>query len=162
MEEASEQQRAIITDLQTKVSEIEKGTIRKNTVMGVSNAEPSRSHKRILWVDDHPKNNSFLIAALEERGARVDIALDTYEAIAKIEKTNYDIVLSDMGRAEGNKAGLDLTRKLKKMGVSSPVYIFCGSWAAKNLRDEAIEAGVSAITSSGTTLLSVLPLDEIV
>jgi len=158
MEEASEQQRAIVSDLQAKIAEIEKlvgaGLIPLQSPINVS----ASTNKRILWVDDRPKNNSFLVAALEERGARVDIALSTDEAIAKIKKTPYDIVLSDMGRPEGDKAGINLTRKLKELRISTPVYIFCGSWAVQHLRDEALAAGVAEITSSGTTLLSVLPL----
>ena len=158
MEEASEQQRAIVNDLQTKIAEIEKrvgvGMIPLQSPINVA----TTMNKRILWVDDRPKNNSFLVAALEERGVRVDIALSTDEAIATIKKTPYDIVLSDMSRPEDDKAGIDLTRKLKELGIDTPVYIFCGSWAARHLRSEALATGVAEITSSGTTLLSVLPL----
>ncbi|WP_424626119.1 response regulator [Achromobacter marplatensis] len=155
MEEVSEQQRAILTDLQAKVAEIEKqapgATARTST-------ESQLSRKRILWVDDEPKNNSYLVAGLTERGAMVDTALSTDEAVAKIKTVNYDIVISDMGRPEGDQAGLDLTRQLKELSVQAPIYIFCGGWAAKNLRKQALDAGVSGITSSGTTLLSMLPL----
>lgn len=158
MEEVSEQQRVIVSDLQAKIAEIEKafgaGLIPLQSQINFS----ASTNKRILWVDDRPKNNSFLVAALEERGARVDIALSTDEAIVKIKKTPYDIVLSDMGRPEGDKAGINLTRKLKELRINTPVYIYCGSWAAQNLSDEALAAGVAEITSSGTTLLSVLPL----
>ena len=158
MEEVSEQQRAIVSDLQAKIAEIEKrisaGMIPLKRSINVS----ASTNKRILWVDDRPKNNSFLVAALEERGARVDIALSTNEAVVKIKKIPYDIILSDMGRPEGDKAGIDLTRKLKELSINTPVYIYCGSWAAQHLRDEALAAGVTEITSSGTTLLSVLPL----
>jgi CheY-like chemotaxis protein len=160
MEEASEQQRVMVSDLQTKFAELEK---RLNTglapLQSPIGASPTSS-KRILWVDDQPKNNSFLVASLEERGAKVDIALSTEEALAKLKKTQYDIVLSDMGRPEGDKAGLDLTRKLEELNIKTPVYIYCGGWAARNLRDEALKAGVVEITSSGTTLLSVLPLSD--
>jgi len=155
MEEVSEQQRAILTDLQAKVAEMEKqapGAITRTST------ESQFSRKRILWVDDEPKNNSYLVAGLTERGAMVDTALSTDEAVAKIKTVNYDIVISDMGRPEGNQAGLDLTRQLKELSVQTPIYIFCGGWAAKNLRKQALDAGVSGITSSGTTLLSMLPL----
>lgn len=155
MEEVSEQQRAILTDLQEKVAEIEK---KAPTAIARTSAESQPSKKRILWVDDQPKNNSYLVAGLSERGAMVDTALSTDEAVAKIKTGNYDIVISDMGRPEGDQAGLALTRQLKELNVQAPVYIFCGGWAAKNLRKNALEAGVSGITSSGTTLLSMLPL----
>lgn len=159
MEEASEQQRAIVSDLQTKLAELEK---RLNTgtdmVTAPPMAAPSFSGKRILWVDDHPKNNSYLFATLEERGVRVDTALSTDEGIAQFKKLTYDIVVSDMARPEGDKAGIDLTRKIKGIRPATPVYIFCGVGAAHSLRAEALAAGASEITSSASTLLGALPL----
>lgn len=159
MEEASEQQRAIVSDLQTKLAELEKrlnlGTARATPPMA---APPPTSGKRILWVDDKPKNNSYLMATLEERGVRVDTALSTDEGVAQFKKMNYDIVVSDMGRPESEKAGIDLTRKIKLVSPQTPIYIFCGTWAARTLRAEALAAGVAEITASGSTLLSELPL----
>ena len=158
MEEVSEQQRMIVSDIQSKVSELER---RLNTLPNAAPAQLrtlEQSAKRVLWVDDNPRNNSLLAASLEERGARVDIALSTEEAIAKFKRQPYDFVLSDMGRPEGDKAGIDLTQKIKALSPKTPVFIFCGSWAARNLRAEALSAGVNQITSSATTLLSALPL----
>ncbi|MCX5645698.1 MAG: response regulator [Phycisphaerae bacterium] len=158
MEEASEQQRVIVNDLQSKLAELEKRLNASPTAQQLPVTVPSASGKRILWVDDNPKNNSFLVESLEERGARVDIALSTDEALTKSKKLSYDIILSDMGRPEGDKAGIDLIQKIKSISPKTPVYIFCGSWAAHNLRNEALSAGAADITSSGTTLLSALPL----
>jgi CheY-like chemotaxis protein len=160
MEEASEQQRAIVSDLQVKVAELERLLTPSAQVLqpDVAGAEVRRS--RVLWVDDNPKNNSFLVASLEERGVQVDIALTTNDGLAMFKKRQYDAVISDMGRPEGEKAGLDLTRKIKALSPDTPVYVFCGTWAARHLKSEAIEAGVSAITSSGTTLLSSLSLSR--
>ncbi len=158
MEELSEQQRVILNDLQCKVAELETrlGTSRDTRPLEAS-AAPASS-KRILWVDDKPRNNSFLIAALEERGVRVETALNTDEGVEKFKKSRYDIVVSDMGRPEGEHAGLDLTRKIKSISPSTPVFIFCSAWAARNLRAQALSVGSSEITASGTTLLSALPL----
>jgi CheY-like chemotaxis protein len=157
MDEASEQQRVILTDLQARLADLEKQV----ALGGLPAAAPAASgvsaiEKQLLWVDDNPKNNSYLVAALEERGARVDIALSTEEGVAKLKRRNYDAVISDMGRPEGERAGLDLTRQVKTLRPSLPVYIFCGSWAATQLRQQALEAGASEITSSGTALLSAL------
>lgn len=160
MEEASEQQRAIVSDLQNKLAELEKRlNLGPDSVKVQMAAPPAKGQgKRILWVDDKPKNNSYLIATLEERGLRVDTVLSTDEGMAQFKKGAYDIVVSDMGRPEGDKAGIDLTRKLKVVSPATPVYIFCGAWAAHNLRAEALAAGASEITSSVSTLLSALPL----
>lgn len=160
MEEASEQQRAIVSDLQNKLAELEKRLNLGADTLALPLAAPAASGKRILWVDDKPKNNSYLVATLEERGVRVDTALSTDEGLAQFKKLTYDIVVSDMGRPESDKAGIDLTRKIKQVSPQTPVFIFCGTWAARTLRAEALAAGANEITSSGSTLLSALPLSD--
>jgi CheY-like chemotaxis protein len=160
MEESSEQQRVLISDLQTKVAELEKlvKPVGVGTESDVLPSEPTRSSKRILWVDDEPRNNSYLVAALEDQGLRVDTAQSTNEALSKINKDHFDIIISDMGRPEGRQAGIDLIKTLRTSKIDIPVYIFCGSYAANAFRERAIDAGAAGITSSGTTLMSMLPL----
>jgi CheY-like chemotaxis protein len=158
MEEASEQQRVLVSDLQAKVSEMEKRAMSGHLHNSPIIREPVTSNKRILWVDDDPKYNSFVIAGLEDRGVTVITELSTDAALSKIEREAFDIIISDMGRPEGEHAGLDLAKKLKGLGVATPVYIFCGPWAAKNLSEQAKNTGVAGITSSATTLLSMLSL----
>ncbi len=158
MEEASEIQRQIVSDIQSKLAELEKRLSTSTPLALVLKNTQGRSSKRILWVDDRPKNNSYLVASLEERGAKVDVALSTEEGIEKFKALPHDIVISDMGRPEGEKAGIDLAKRIRELNPRVPFFIFCGGWAARNLREEALAAGVSEITSSGTTLLSKLPL----
>ena len=160
MEEVSEQQRVIVSDIQQKLAELEKRLSHSNVEPLLLPSSPPRSKKRILWVDDRPKNNSLLVASLEERGVTVDVALTTEEGIEKFKGSEYDIIISDMGRPESEKAGIDFTKKVRTLNQVVPIYIFCGGWAARNLKDESLKAGVTAITSSSTTLLSVLPLSN--
>ena len=161
MEEATEIQRQTVADIQLKLAELEKKlTAGTSGALLMLEKPPRRSTKRILWVDDRPKNNSFLVASLEERGAKVDVAISTNAGMEKFRATPYDIVLSDMGRPEGEKAGIDLAKKIRTLNAQVPIFIFCGGWAARNLREEALAAGVTEITSSGTTLLSRLPLED--
>lgn len=98
------------------------------------------------------------MATLEDKGIKVDIALSTEEGIEKFKSLSYDIVISDMGRPEGEMAGIDLARKIRTLNKDVPLFIFCSKWAAQNLREEALQAGINEITSSGTTLLSRLPI----
>lgn len=185
MDEVSEQQRKSIDDLQFKLAELERrlaagpdtaqqpahqlppvgraapaagGAARSPALAPAGTAVPPANTQRILWVDDHPRNNSFLIASLEERGVRVDTALSTDEALQRLARQPYDIVVSDMQRPESDKAGIDLARQLQGRSPPVPVYIYCGPVTARTLRDEALAAGVAEITASGTSLLSALPL----
>lgn len=156
MEEASEQQRVLLADLQNKLAQLEKGLLPQAAIAPVTDAKP-RS-KRVLWVDDRPRNNSFLVASLQDRGVQVDIARSTTEGLEALKQARYDAVISDMGRPEGETAGIDLAVKMKTVAPGVPVFIYCGKWAATHLRDDALAAGVVLITSSGSSLMAALPL----
>jgi CheY-like chemotaxis protein len=158
VEEASEQQRKIVNDVQSRLAEIERRLESTKSIPLRTERTGAPGSKSIFWVDDKPKNNSFLIAALRERGHVVDTALTTNEGIKKFKENSYDIVISDMGRPEDEKAGITLAKKIHSLRSGVPYFIFCGGWAARNLRDEALANGVTEITSSGTMLLSKLPL----
>ena len=155
MEELSEQQRIAVSDLQEKVAKLEEQLMAAPAAKTREALAPV-SGKRILWVDDRPKNNSLLMATLEERGQRIDTVLSTDEAMRQLERARYDAIISDMGRPENDHAGIELTRALREKGIDLPVYIYCGTWAASNLRDEAMSAGASGITSSASSLLAML------
>jgi hypothetical protein len=62
MEEASEQQRVILSDLQNKVAALEKHAEPNVSTDNIVLKPAARIRKTILWVDDNPKNNSYLIA----------------------------------------------------------------------------------------------------
>jgi CheY-like chemotaxis protein len=150
LEEASKQQIDAFSDLQSKVADLEK-RLPANQPEPVAPPTPALG-KRILWVDDKPKNNSFFTASFQNRGAQVDIAISTEQGLEMFRRAPYDVVISDMGRPESDRAGIDLTRAIKQLSPSTPVYIYCGRWAATHLRDEALNAGATEITTSGTTL----------
>jgi len=53
---------------------------------------------RILWVDDHPANNTPLADLLRQYGATVDTPRSNSEALALLGTTRYDVVISDVAR----------------------------------------------------------------
>lgn len=163
MEEAAQQQSQALLDLQAKVAELEK-QLGPPPEAAAAAAAPMAARtvaaprpRRVLWVDDRPRNNSYLIAALQQRGVEVDTALTTDEGLARFAAERYDAVVSDMGRPEGRTAGLDLVRRLRGQGVQVPLYIYCSADAAQRWRGEALQAGANDITASGSTLLGALP-----
>jgi len=157
MEEASEQQRVIVSDLAQKIAALELSSPRSSQEIQAALANSINSEsKRILWVDDLPKNNSLLVATLEERGVTVDIATNSNQGLELMARNKYDAVISDIGRPEGDRAGIDFTRKVRSRDKTTPIYIFCGGWAARNLREETLLAGANEITSSGSTVLALI------
>ena len=159
MEEVTEQQRSLISDVQNKLARLEESIrqIKGNNESEFQGPEEKLHPVRnILWVDDHPKNNSFLIANLEEMGINVKTALSTDDALRIYKPDKFDRIISDMGRPEHDHAGIDLTEKIRISDKRTPIYIFCGKWAADNLKEKAEKAGVNGITSSGIDLLRML------
>lgn len=84
--------------------------------------------------------------------------MSTAEALEALKQARYDAVISDMGRPEGETAGIDLALKMKAAAPGVPVFIYCGQWAATHLGDEASAAGVALITAAGSSLMAALPL----
>ncbi|MBF0137387.1 MAG: response regulator [Magnetococcus sp. DMHC-1] len=162
IEEVSDQQRTIVGDIQLKVAELEKklsgftATLPQNKAPSVREDSLNPINRRILWVDDLPRNNAYLVSLLKERNDTVDIARNTEEGMRKLQEINYDIIISDMKRPESDKAGIELAERIRIINKKVPVFIFCGGWAAQNMKEEALRSGVNGITSSSTTLLSML------
>jgi CheY-like chemotaxis protein len=165
----SEQQGTLINDLQRRVVELQ-------NAINVEGVKKSESHtevvseqtaqvESVLWVDDKPKNNSYLIQNLEGLGVKVTTALSTQDALSVFKSGRFQRIITDMGRTEGfvyrRKAGIALAREIRKLDSEIPIIIFCDPRSAENLREEALQAGADDITASATVLLSDLRLSQV-
>jgi len=162
MEEASEQQRNLIADLQAQVVEI-----RERIGRPVAEAPQAEAHLNgrhfagaVLWVDDQPKNNSFLVGQLTDKGVNVDLALSTSEGLRMFGDRTYAVVVSDMGRTEDgifkSTAGLELLRQIRASKGTVPFIFYTTFRATREYRTEALSLGATAITSSPTEILGLL------
>lgn len=110
---------------------------------------------RILWVDDHPENNSSLVSALTSLGIQVDLALSTEEALRRIERGGYALVITDLGRreddVENEMAGRDLIVAIRERELAIPVFVYAGSRAVLH-RDELLESGATLVTNRPSRL----------
>ena len=62
--------------------------------------------KKVLWVDDVPRNNDDLIPMFTERGVQVELCLDTDSAIAKVKEDGpdaYSFVITDTAFPKKNE-----------------------------------------------------------
>jgi CheY-like chemotaxis protein len=162
MDEANAQQRNLINDLQTQVLEIKK---RIEAAVPPPAAEPSLLSPRlstglILWVDDQPKNNSYFVQQLADKGLKTDLALSTAEGLRMVGKKAYNVIVSDMGRTEDGMykptAGLELLRQIREYNKTIPFIIFCSSAGVAEHGQEAIDLQATAITSSPTEMFGIL------
>ncbi|HET6764442.1 MAG TPA: response regulator [Longimicrobiaceae bacterium] len=169
MDEASEQQRNLIADLQTQLSalaqKVEGTAVPPQVAPAIAAARSTPVPSSVLWVDDNPKNNSFFVEQLTKRGVTVELALSTDEALAKLARRRYDVVISDLGRVENQRenptAGLELLERYRKMEPDRPFVIFCSRRGALTYHDRALALGANGITSSATELSALLHLSEI-
>jgi CheY-like chemotaxis protein len=72
---------------------------------------------RILWVDDRPEDNRRERKLLHSLGITIDLAVDTNEALARLARAEYDLVITDMERDGDDKAGSDLIMRMRGKGV---------------------------------------------
>lgn len=78
----------------------------------------------MLWVDDNPDNNVFETEALQALGIEVDFEISTSEALRKLQKNDYDVVISDMARFEDEKAGYSLLVRLRDIRPGMPFILY--------------------------------------
>ena len=162
--EVSEQSRTLLADLQDQILNLQKGV--PASANGEDGTRAQRSATRvssILWVDDNPKNNSFLVERLSKLGITVTQVLSTAEAMSHLKNRVYDRIVSDMGRLESagynHSAGLDLIRSLKESGIAAPTAFYCSPIAVAQYGDEARRLGAVGVTSSPTELLQALQIE---
>lgn len=161
MEEASEQQRRLINDIQEQLVSLQKCVERAGEPaaesFGVVADPEAKTVDKILWVDDYPGNNANIMAHLSDLGVNVTTALSTEEGLRKFGAGHYDAVLSDMGRREGGQsnhgAGVDLARQIREMDSEVPFFIFCSRRGKARLEEKALGAGANGVTTSGVELL---------
>jgi CheY-like chemotaxis protein len=81
----------------------------------------------VLWVDDRPINNTYERQALGALGIQFTISKSTEDAVERLQRKDYNVIISDMARLSEQKAGYILLEKVKAMDLSTPFIIYAGS-----------------------------------
>jgi CheY-like chemotaxis protein len=163
VQNASEQLHEAIEDLQRHVAVIQ-AELRGADQGSAAAAAPPR---RLLWVDDHPENNAFLIGTLRDLDVDVVEARSTDEGVERVLAATtapFDVIVTDMGREERGvhhpDAGVQLVRQLHDHGVRAPVVVYASERAVRAMGEAARKAGATAATSSQAELLAILHRSE--
>lgn len=105
----------------------------------------------ILWADDHPEHNAAIVDLLRRFGSAVETPRSNEHALALMQASRYDVVISDVARdAEG--PGSDL----KGLELAETIY---GHWGMRVL---LFTAQFNPATMPGRTDSERLELVEIV
>jgi CheY-like chemotaxis protein len=118
----------------------------------------------VLWADDNPENNASVMLRLRESGVLVTTTLSTAETLERYDPLLHQLVVSDVGRFEGEngeyvgRAGLDLLARLKERHQTVQL-LFCTSHrAAAEYREEALAAGALGIVTNCEEVLALIGL----
>lgn len=112
----------------------------------------------VLWLDDHPRNNTLLVEQLERENIKVDQAVSTRQALAMLQQKRYALFITDMARAENGRrikdAGVRTVREVRQVQPQLPIIVYCSKDTVASYGTEAEAAGARFITTSGTSLLA--------
>lgn len=162
-----------VSDLQKRLAEIEGrlgrsagGTESSSPPTGVQTSPaqpkaafaPNLSHPfSILWIDDYPSNNAFLIDQFQKDGIEVKLALSTAEGLKDFSSTHYDMVITDLGRQEHGIdhpfAGLDLIKQIRALDTNIPILVYAGQRGLQN-QSKLTKAGATKVTQSAVEVQS--------
>ncbi|WP_427920269.1 P-loop NTPase fold protein [Streptomyces sp. cg40] len=106
---------------------------------------------RMLWVDDHPGNNTSHVRELERLGAQVLLAEDAPSAERMLARTPVDLLLSDFARGLDGDAGLNALARWREREIfTGPAVFFTGRITPARER-QCRELG-ARIADNGATL----------
>jgi CheY-like chemotaxis protein/two-component sensor histidine kinase len=96
---------------------------------------------RVLVVDDEPDARRLLVKVLREAGAVVTAAASAAEAIEALEKSNPEVLVSDLGMPDED--GFDLIRQVRAQGhhAKNLPAVALSAFVHKNDRRQALLAG---------------------
>lgn len=81
---------------------------------------------KILIVDDEELIREILSEAFTLYGASVDLAESGFDAVAKIQKNTYDMVITDIRMPNGD--GIYLLENIKKLESPRPKLFVCSAY----------------------------------
>ena len=112
----------------------------------------------VLWLDDHPRNNTLLVEQLERENIKVDQAVSMRQALAMLQQKHYALLITDMARVENRRrikdAGVRTVREVRQVQPALPIVVYCSKDTVASYGTEAEAAGARFITTSGTSLLA--------
>jgi PAS domain S-box-containing protein len=113
------------------------------TVQRIPRAARPLEGVRVLAVDDHADARELVRVALTDRGAEVRTAASVSDALAALEDTDVDVLLSDLGMpgADGFALVAQLRERERTDGRPPLVAIALTAYASPHDRTQALAAG---------------------
>lgn len=106
--------------------------------------------KKILIVDDEDNIRILFKEELEDEGYITDTASNGYEAIEKVKKNSYDIVVLDIKMP--GMDGIETLNEIKKLKINQPV-ILCSAYGEFRQDFSSWASDAYVVKSADTTEL---------
>ena len=111
---------------------------------------PARTAFSSAWVDDKPANNEHERAELRANGIVFDNVVSTMEAIAQLQTSTYDLVITDLGRMWSSDGSLEAGHRLLAEPVIAdggpPVIVYGHPQYAPQEREKLYQLGVYGVS----------------
>jgi CheY-like chemotaxis protein len=133
----------VSADEAVKAATKQKADPGKNKTVGSIEVPSEGNLARVLWVDDNPDNNLYETVALERLGRFVTKTTSTEAALAYLAGLPFSVAISDLGRYDNARAGLDFVERARRAGYRLPVIIY--TLNADRHVDEGMAAGATAV-----------------
>lgn len=103
---------------------------------------PSSEPRKVLVVDDNRINQVVTKRILEKENFQCDVAENGTEAVMKVQKRAYDIILMDVNMP--GISGMEATRRIRKFNERVPV-IALTAVEVEEIREKILKAGMNDI-----------------
>lgn len=106
------------------------------------------SRAKLLWVNDDPFANQFERDALESFGIHITTSTSTSDALERIKRERFDVIVSDMDRPTEpyDLAGYALLEAQRTLGDTTPFVIYTGT-STPEFKEEARRNGAFGHTN---------------
>jgi CheY-like chemotaxis protein len=111
---------------------------------------------RILWVDDLPANNRYLVELFKELGMKVTQVESTGDALRSLTDESYDLVISDIHRGTDGQAGIKMLDVFRENDVTIPVIIHAASFDPRLGVDPMIFGGTNRVSEVVNYVIDVM------
>jgi len=119
--------------------------------------------KLILWLEDDADRLMGLVRPLEKDGHKICVTYNEAEALEKIEKYNFDLIMIDIIIPTGVKddkgdipfVGMELLKIIKDKQINTPILVLTVV-RHKKMIDEMYDLGVIKVLEKGAYLPSKL------
>ena len=110
---------------------------------------------KVLWVDDNVDANAALADLLRDEGVDLTVVPGTQQLDAALTRSQFDVIVSDIGRPGNREAGLDDAERLSREHPRLPPFVFYTERITKARTERAAALG-ARITTQPEELLDAL------